>query len=232
MVRGLAIAWASSLAGFSSCQGADSAPTIFAAASLKPALDDATPPWPGRISYASSSTLARQIEAGAPVDTFVSAHADWVAHLNHLGLIHSPTPLASNELVVFGVTSPPSTSDLIGADCVAMGDPDHVPAGMYARQALSADGRWSNIAPRLVPTLDAPSAVAAVRSGACSLGVSYRTDITGDGLVIGEVLPTEHITYTAVALHGADPAALDWLVSAGVAEALGAHGFLVGVPTP
>jgi molybdate transport system substrate-binding protein len=141
---------------------------VFAAASLTDALDAALAayrPADGieiRVSYAASSTLARQIERGAPADIFLSAHPEWMDHLAARDLIDRSArqDLVANGLVLVGPdggdeTRLPATLDAdyplraaLGDGRLAMGDPDHVPAGLYAREALEALGHWDALAPR------------------------------------------------------------------------------------
>ena len=136
---------------------------------------------------ASSATLARQIEHGAPADLFVSASPEWVDHLQEQALIvpSSRTALLGNALV--GVASADEPSPLaslsgealtarLGGRRLAVGDPDSVPAGRYAREAFESLGMWDDIQPQLAPAADVRAALMLVERGEVPLGVVYATD--------------------------------------------------------
>lgn len=171
-------------------------PMLFAAASLKPALDalaDAGTlgvPAPTRV-YAASSQLARQIAQGAPAAVFVSADEAWMDELAARGLIaaDSRVELLGNALVLVA----PATStlqlelkpgaDLVGAlhgGRLAAALPDSVPAGRYAKQALTALGLWDTVAPRLAPAQDVRAALNLVVRGEAPLGIVYRSDAVSE----------------------------------------------------
>ncbi|HUL46499.1 MAG TPA: molybdate ABC transporter substrate-binding protein [Steroidobacteraceae bacterium] len=142
---------------------------------------------PVRTSFAASSVLAKQIEAGAPADVFVSADTEWMDYLDQRHLMRSGTreELLGNELVLIApagstvqVTLGPGV-DLIPALAggrLATGDPDSVPAGRYAQEALTKLGVWEKIAPRLVRAENVRAALEYVARGEATLGVVYRTD--------------------------------------------------------
>ncbi|WP_062537255.1 molybdate ABC transporter substrate-binding protein, partial [Mizugakiibacter sediminis] len=165
-------------------------PMLFAAASLKPALDALAAagalgtPAPTRV-YAASSQLARQIAQGAPAAVFVSADEAWMDELAARGLIaaDSRVDLLGNTLVL--VAPAASTlhlelkpgADLAGAlhgGRLAIALPDAVPAGRYARQALTALGLWRDVVPHLAPAQDVRAALNLVLRGEAPLGVVYR----------------------------------------------------------
>lgn len=167
---------------------------LFAAASLGevlPAMLAAVPGLPAcRFSFAASSTLARQVEHGAPADVFISADEAWMDHLHRAGKLQpaSRRVLAGNRLVVVratagGADAQASTAQdtdslkraLAGAR-VATGDPAHVPVGRYAEAALRHLGLWVDVAPRLVRADNVRSALAFVERGEAPAGIVYATD--------------------------------------------------------
>lgn len=169
--------------------------TVFAAASLTEAMQavgDAYADASGgtvRFSFAASSTLARQILAGAPAQVYCSASEDWMDELERHGLVEAGTRRSpfGNSLVLVApkaVGMPPLTIDAgldlaarLGRDGrLAVGDPAHVPAGIYARQALRALGLWDTLAPRLAPADNVRAALALVARGEAPYGIVYATD--------------------------------------------------------
>jgi len=235
--------------------GPDSAPvrevTVYAAASLKDAFQavaDRLLQAEGirlRFSFAGSSSLARQIENGAPADLFASANDRWMAYLMARGLIAPETrvDLLSNRLVVvayLGEAFPVRAEagfDFPGAfeGRLAIADPDHVPAGIYARQALVSLGWWPGLAGRLAPALDVRGALAYVERGACPAGVVYRTDAAASrGVAVLAELPAwthDPILYPVAALKGrAGPETtrvLRFLKTEKAMRIFREHGFLV-----
>ena len=168
-------------------------------------------------SYAGTSALARQIESGAPADIFVAANAAWMDHVEALGLIapESRQVLAGNRLVFVtgdGGMAPfePSPSlDLharLAGGRLALGNPDHVPAGIYAHQALEALGLWPNVKDQLAPAADVRAALALVARGEAPLGIVYATDalLVPDIRVVAEVPASQHepIVYPAALIMG------------------------------
>ena len=161
---------------------------VFAAASLTDVLEllgrahgDERPEYRLHFNVAASSTLARQIEHGAPADLFISANAEWVERLVGFGLIMEPVTLpVTNRLVVIrrkGESALSLPRDLLRFGRVAVADPAHVPAGIYARQALQCEGLWDELQERLVPTLDVRAAVASVETGATAAAIVYASDV-------------------------------------------------------
>jgi molybdate transport system substrate-binding protein len=168
--------------------------TVFAAASLSDALGDVARLWreaghdPTRFSFAASSTLARQIEQGAPADLFASADERWMDELAQRGLIAEGTrkDLLGNSLVLIVPASHSREIELRqGADLagllgpdgrLAVGDPAHVPAGLYAEQALRNLGLWSQVSARLARAEDVRAALLLVERGECPAGIVYATD--------------------------------------------------------
>jgi molybdate transport system substrate-binding protein len=205
---------------------------VFAAASLKDALDAALVDYTadsGRAvvaSYASSSTLARQIEQGAPADLFISANPEWMDYLAERGLIRadSRANLLGNGLVLVapkdsgvGVEIAPGF-DLLGALAggrLAMGDPDHVPAGTYGKAALESLGVWRAVAPAVVRADNVRAALALVARGEAPLGIVYSTDAKVEpGVRIVGTFPADShpaIIYPAAATATAKSEAASYL---------------------
>ena len=225
---------------------------IFAAASLTGALTEILPrhSFPQvRLSFAGSSALARQIDAGAPADLFVSANPQWMDYLQERGRIDGATrfDLLGNRLVVVAPAGsglevrPRPGFDLAEAfrGRLAMGDPDHVPAGIYARQALRALGWWPALEHRLAPAPDVGAALLYVERGECEAGVVYATDasVSRRVRVAAELADSLHapIRYPAAVVAGRDSPAvrdiLGRLRSLEAAEVFRRHGFTV-LPGP
>ena len=200
-------------------RAADRSLTVFAAASLTDVLQEigaaytARTAEPVRFSFAGSATLARQIEAGAPADVFVSADQQWMDYLQQRQLIvpASRTDVAGNTLVLVAPVDSRLTlaiapgfelSAALGATGrLATGDTDTIPAGRYARAALQHLGVWNAIRARVVPTDSVRAALNFVVRGEAELGVVYATDILGVQRVreIGRFPADSHppITYPA-----------------------------------
>lgn len=164
-----------------------SAQTVFAAVSLSSALAELAPHYEGmHLSFAGSSTLAKQIEAGAPADIYFAANTQWMDYLQARQLIAADTraDLLGNALVVIapkGETFPirvEKTFDFAAAFSghLALGDPDHVPAGLYAREALERLGWWPALKNRIAPAPDVRAALVYVERGECAAGLVYATD--------------------------------------------------------
>jgi molybdate transport system substrate-binding protein len=168
--------------------------TVFAAASLTDALKDISAQWvkagheAPRISFDSSSTLARQIEQGAPVNLFASADEKWMDYLAKSNLIAADTrhDLLGNDLVLIVPATHPTHVDigpgfdlsaLLGPDGrLSVGDPAHVPAGIYAEQALRKLGLWDKVSAHLAAAPDVRSALLLVERGEAPAGIVYSTD--------------------------------------------------------
>jgi molybdate transport system substrate-binding protein len=161
---------------------------VFAAASLADALREIGAGFEARTSHrvvlslGGSNDLARQIRAGAPAGVFVSASAERMDEVERAGLVRAGdrVDLLSNRLVVVvpadAATGPSVAADLAGVRRLALGDPEAVPAGIYARLWLEKLGLWERVRDRVVPTLDVRAALAAVESGNADAGIVYRTD--------------------------------------------------------
>jgi molybdate transport system substrate-binding protein len=169
--------------------------TVLAAASLADALTGIGDLYRGktgealRFSFAASSQAARQIEAGAPAGIFASANARWMDYLAGRGAIAPGTrvDLLRNGLVLVApleaanctprLDDPASIVACLGDHGrLAVGDPDHVPAGIYARQALTALGVWPDLEARLARADNVRAALALVARGEAPLGIVYATD--------------------------------------------------------
>ena len=199
--------------------------TVFAAASLKSTLDEISGAYEeetGRrivASYAGTSALARQIEAGAPADVFISANPDWMDRLGSLGLIVAGTrvDLLGNRLVLVAHGSVCSSSEIdghfdiaarLGDGRLAMALVDAVPAGIYGKAALTSLGLWDDVARQIAQTDNVRAALALVATGEAPLGVVYATDAAVEPrtCVAGIFPETSHppIRYPAAAVAGAD----------------------------
>ncbi|HEY2675382.1 MAG TPA: molybdate ABC transporter substrate-binding protein [Steroidobacteraceae bacterium] len=167
--------------------------TVFAAASLTDVLQELGDGFtkdssiPVRFSFAASSTLARQIENGAPADVFFSADLEWMDYLQTRKLIQLATrhDVLGNRLVLIAPTDSQVTlkiqphfalAAILGKDRLATGDPDSVPVGRYAREALTNLGVWDEVSARLVRADSVRSALAFVDRGEAALGIVYLTD--------------------------------------------------------
>lgn len=226
--------------------------TVYAAASLGNALTDIVRAYeqtrPGlalRTSFASSATLARQIEAGAPADLFVSADRQWMDYLAERGLIDAASrrDLLGNTLVLVAPAAAPLHLALsagrvpVFSGRLCMGDPASVPAGRYGRQALMHLGWWAALAPRVVPAEDVRAALAFVERGECALGIVYGTDARQSRRVViaGRFPPHTHepIVYPVALRPGAPAAArefLRYLQGPQARRLFTAHGFTVLSP--
>jgi molybdate transport system substrate-binding protein len=224
---------------------------IFAASSLTDALNEVGELWRARgapapvLVYGGSAMLARQIEAGAPADVYVTADPRWMDHLAQRGHVdaRSRNPLLGNELVLvaprgqgFAISMKPGW-DLASAfdGRLCMGEPDVVPAGTYAREALQSLGWWKNIAGRVVGTDDVRTALAFVERRECAAGIVYATDArASDKVVVLARFPARShapIRYEFALVSGARPAArrlLEALRSdSAVRDVFVRHGFTV-----
>lgn len=175
--------------------------TVFAAASLTNAMQDIAAVYKTEkhvdvvSSFASSSTLARQIEAGAPADLFISADQKWMDYAVDKKAIDvaSRQTLLGNSLVVvapmasaqteFAMTNKTDWTSLLKDGRLAVGDPDHVPAGIYAKEALQKLGAWETLSPKLAPAEDVRGALALVARSEAPLGIVYGSDAVADKAV-------------------------------------------------
>ncbi len=228
--------------------------TIFAAASMGDAVNALADQYSRdsghtiRTSFASSSVLARQIISGAPADVFISANTAWMDEADSKGAIIAASRriIAGNRLVLVAssfVTLPLAKADTISADYplarimagqrLALGDPGHVPSGIYARQSLEALGLWEPVREQLVPMPSVRAALAMVERGEVSLGVVYASDIRyASGVqLIGNLPDDSHapIRYPAAVVTGHQrPAVTEFmvfLISPQATKVLTEHGF-------
>jgi molybdate transport system substrate-binding protein len=179
---------------------------------------------PLRMSFGSSSTLARQIEQGAPANVFASADEKWMDYLADRKLIVPDTrkDLLGNELVlVVPATKPQHVTigpgfDLLGMlgpnGHIATGDPAHVPVGIYAEQALRKLGLWDAVSPRIARADDVRSALLLVERGEAPVGIVYATDAAvSKAVMIAGTFPADShdpVSYPfAVVKSGDTPAA-------------------------
>jgi molybdate transport system substrate-binding protein len=166
---------------------------LYAAASLTDVLTELSDAYqkqhPNAVikkSFAGSSTLAKQIENGAPADIFISADKDWADYVQKRGLLNDQTrkKLLTNELVLIapsdskvGILLDPAFNLSTGfSGRLCTGDPASVPVGKYATQALTHYNWWAKIEARIVGTEDVRTALAFVERGECNLGIVYKTD--------------------------------------------------------
>ncbi|HYU27215.1 MAG TPA: molybdate ABC transporter substrate-binding protein [Thermoanaerobaculia bacterium] len=163
-----------------SCAPAPRELDVAAASSLQDALHEVARGWEARggervvFNFAGSNVLARQIEAGAPVDVFLSADTRTAESIRDF--LEPPVPLLANTLVVVSDRPMTSLRDLLPLGHVAIGDPSAVPAGVYARQALQQAGVWPAIEPKIVPCENVRAALKAVESGGADAAIVYATD--------------------------------------------------------
>ena len=235
---------------------ADEELTLFAAASMTDALTAAAEAYtaaggpPVKLAFASSSTLAKQIENGAPADLFVSADQRWMDYLEERQLVAAGTrvDLAGNALVLI---APPGSTlaiepapgfDLAGAlgdDRLAIGDPEHVPAGRYAKAALEYLGAWEAVEPKSVFAADVRAALAFVERGEVAAGIVYATDAAiSESVRLVAASPQEShapaVYPTAASAGRDDPAVrafLAFLTGDAAADILRGYGFVVPAPT-
>jgi molybdate transport system substrate-binding protein len=185
--------------------------TVFAAASLREAMDEAARQFEAQggdkvvVAYAASSALARQIEGGAPADIFISADTEWMDYLAARRLLREGTRnnLLANRLVMiapvgskirFELTRQLDMASLLGRDRLAMADPDSVPAGKYGRAALEALGLWGALSGRVARTENVRACLLLVSRGEAPLGIVYRTDALADPRVriVAEFAASRH----------------------------------------
>lgn len=205
MVAGM-LALAASPAGIASGAAPAGAPLVLAAASLQESMTAAADAWARKghprpvISFAASSALARQVEAGATADLFVSADEEWMDALAAKGLVVSATrsDFLGNRLVIVSptrsrVTIPLARGPLVrvlGAGPLAMADTESVPAGKYGKAALTKLGVWDSVSAKVVRAENVRAALALVERGAAPLGIVYATDARASAKVrIAGVFP-------------------------------------------
>jgi molybdate transport system substrate-binding protein len=221
---------------------------IFAAASLKNALDEIAAAWSKetgkpmpKISYAASSALAKQMEQGAPADLFISADTDWIDYVEKKDLIKTDTRvnLLGNKIVLIA----PRDSSGAGLDLLkqlgdrklAMANVDAVPAGKYGKAALQKLGLWDGVKDKIAQAENVRAALLLVARGEAPLGIVYSTDAAAEPSVriVGEFPADSHppIIYPAAltkAPKSPDAKAfLDMLKSSKARPAFEKQGFTV-----
>jgi molybdate transport system substrate-binding protein len=224
--------------------------TVFAAASLKEALDQQAKQFQAgtgnrvTVSYGASNALARQIESAAPADVFISADADWMDYIGKRNLLAPDTrvDLLRNTLVLIAPAR--STASLrigpgfglaaaLGKERLAMANPDSVPAGKYGKAALEKLGVWASVAKQVARADNVRAALALVSRGEAPLGIVYATDAQADnGVKIVDAFPADSyppIVYPAAVLASSRSAAaepfLDYLRSPPAKPTWEKHGF-------
>ncbi|NLX99124.1 MAG: molybdate ABC transporter substrate-binding protein [Rhodopirellula sp.] len=191
--------------------------TVFAAASATNALDEVKAAFAAKFgarvqsSYAASSTLAEQIASGAEPDIFLPAHVSWANYVGSKASVARRRNLLGNRLVVVVASDSrlelAAPEDLLSVDVeyLALGDPDAVPAGKYAREALTALGLWERIKSKVVPAKDVRDALTYVETGAAEAAIVYATDasISKKVRVAIEIPPelTEPVVYPVLLLN-------------------------------
>jgi molybdate transport system substrate-binding protein len=211
----------------------DKAITIFAAASMKNAIDDINSAFiratgiKVTASYAASSALARQIESGAPADVFASADLDWMEYVAQKNLVTRPsrTNLLGNRLVLIApkdtaignvtISQGFDLAGLAGNGRIAAGDVRAVPAGKYAEAALKALGAWGAVEKKLAMVENVRAALMLVARGEAALGVVYETDakVEPNVKIVGHFPADSHppITYPVALTTNAKPEAARYL---------------------
>jgi molybdate transport system substrate-binding protein len=211
----------------------DKSLTVFAAASMKNALDDVDAAYTAKTgvkivaSYAASSALAKQIEQGAPADIFVSADTDWMDYAVGKKNINEPTRvnLLGNSIVLIApkdskidnVTIAPGfdLAKLAGDGKIATGDVTAVPVGKYAKAALEKLGAWQAAEPKFAMAESVRAALTLVARGEAALGIVYATDakVEPGVKVVGAFPADSHppIIYPVAATTTAKPEANDYL---------------------
>lgn len=226
--------------------------TVFAAASLKEALDEAAAAYrkqtgvPVRVSYAASSALARQIEQGAPADVFFSADLEWMDYLQQRNRLDVATrrSLLGNRLVLIAPRASKARVDLkrpatllaaLGDGRLAVGQTRTVPAGKYAKASLESLSLWNGVRPRLAESESVRAALMLVARGETPLGIVYASDAKAepDVRVVATFPEESHppIVYPVAALRGARAAQaarfVQWLASPAAGALFTKRGFAV-----
>ena len=218
---------------FSPASAQDKSLTVFAAASMKNALDDVDAAYTAKTgvkivaSYAASSALAKQIEQGAPADVFMSADTDWMDYAATKQAINAPTRvnLLGNSIVLIapkdsGIDEVTigrgfDLARLAGNGKIATGDVNAVPVGKYARAALEKLGAWQAAEPKFAMAESVRAALTLVARGEAALGIVYSTDARVEpGVKIVGTFPADShppIIYPAAATTTAKPEAASYL---------------------
>jgi len=225
---------------------------VFAAASLKNALDDIAAQWQREtgkkvaISYAASNTLIKQIEQGAPADIFISADLDWMDYGQQNDLIKPDTRsnLLGNRLVLIAAKDSNVSANiqpgfdlaaLLKGGRLAMANVDAVPAGKYGKAALEKLGAWDGVEGKIAQAESVRAALLLVSRGEAPLGIVYQTDAASDpGVkIVGTFPENTHppiiypIALTKESNNAAAQAFLDYIRSPAARPAFERQGFTV-----
>ncbi|MBN4111403.1 molybdate ABC transporter substrate-binding protein [Proteus mirabilis] len=225
--------------------------TVFAAASLTNALNEISAQYKQEkqadvvASYASSSTLARQIEQGAPANLFISADQQWMDYVinKNLMVTDSRHTLLGNDLVLIApkdsklnnvvINKDTKWKSLLNGGKLAVGDPDHVPVGIYAKESLEYLGAWDVVSPEMARTNNVRSGMALVERDEAPLGIVYGSDaVASDKVKVVGVFPTDShkpVEYPMAVVKGQDNKAVcdfyDYLKTPQAAEIFKKYGF-------
>ena len=204
---------------------------IFAATSLTAPLEELSVNFRDKhqhlpaLTFASSSVLARQITQGAPADLYIAANKRWMDYVEQQGSLQPSTrqALISNRLVIVGnkdhVIAPFQFSDAINIDHlidkhsrIAIGDTNHVPVGIYAKEALQTANLWQEWQSYFAPTNSARSALALTERGETPMGIHYKSDIVDKPQlnILSEIPEVMHspIVYEIAKIEGKDNASI------------------------
>jgi molybdate transport system substrate-binding protein len=226
--------------------------TVFAAASMKNALDNVDAAWTKQtdkevvVSYAASSALAKQLESGAPADVFISADTDWMDYVAKKSLIKADTRinLLGNQIVLVAAKDKAKPVDikegldlagLLGDGRLAMGQVDSVPAGKYGKAALEKLGIWSSVEAKVAGAESVRAALALVSRGEAPYGIVYQTDAASDPgvAIVGTFPENSHppiiypIAITADGKNSDTAAYFDFLKSAKAVPLFEHEGFTI-----
>ena len=216
---------------------------VFAAASMKPALDAIALQYARetgqalRLSYAASSVLARQIDQGAPADVIVSASTDWMRYVHDAGLLNQPArEIAANRLVL--ASAVPEAVRLNADDIVtrlqggrlAVPLMSSVPLGIYAAQALTTMGLLQDLQPHLAQQDNARASLISVLRQESPLGVLYASDVSSEPgvFVVADIAAHTHdpVRYLAASVTARGAGVVAYLAGPAGREVFAAYGFL------
>ncbi len=227
--------------------------TVYAAASTTNAMTEVAKLYEKKtgtqvaLSFASSSTLAKQIEMGAPAQVYLSANPEWMDYLEQKGLIEpgGRADVLGNRIALIAPADSAieevkiekgfDLAKILGDGYLAMGDPDHVPAGMYGKAALQGLGAWEAVEKKVARAKDVRAALALVERGESPLGLVYTTDaaISEKVKVVGLFPEDSHppIVYPVAIVKGADLKAsmpfIDFLKTPEASALFTKYGFIV-----
>jgi len=216
---------------------------VFAAASMKPALDAIALQYARetgqalRLSYAASSVLARQIDQGAPADVFVSASTDWMRYVHDAGLLNQPArEIAANRLVLASAVSEAvrlNADDIVTrlqGGRLAVPLMSSVPLGIYAAQALTTMGLLQDLQPHLAQQDNARASLISVLRQESPLGVLYASDVSSEPgvFVVADIAAHTHdpVRYLAASVTARGAGVVAYLAGPAGREVFAAYGFL------